>query len=110
MSEGYAKLRQCSLGELRWVATGSRPDTCARLARIASRINAPCGSDLFCVNELGKVGTDWQQAAVPKYASPSDPWKALGRSDKVEKDLRKMGERMLLMGASRRKESADWDI
>ena len=29
------KLRQCKLGELRWLATVSRPDICARLARAA---------------------------------------------------------------------------
>ena len=36
----YIELRQRKFGELRWVATVSRPDICARLARIASRISA----------------------------------------------------------------------
>ena len=64
---------------------------------------------MYRINELDRVVKDWKQATALKYASPSDPWKALGRSDKVE-DLWKMGERMLLMGTSRRKERADWDM
>ena len=41
LSPEDVKLRQCKLGELCWLATVSRPDICARLARIASRINSP---------------------------------------------------------------------
>ena len=33
------EMRQCKLGELRWVAAASRPDICACLARIASRVD-----------------------------------------------------------------------
>ena len=44
LSMDYIKLRQCKLGELFWVATVSRPDICS--SRIASRINALCGSDV----------------------------------------------------------------
>ena len=33
-------LRQCKLGELRWLATVSRPEISARLARIASPISS----------------------------------------------------------------------
>ena len=48
---------------------------------------------------------DWQQATVLKYASSSKPRRALGRSDKVQRDLRKRGERvhcgsMTLVGRS----------
>ena len=39
LAMGGAKLRQCKPGELRWPAATSLPDICARLARIASRIN-----------------------------------------------------------------------
>ena len=37
---------------------------------------------------------EWQQATAPKYASSSLLWKALGRSGKVEADLRERGERV----------------
>ena len=40
------------------------------------------------------MARDWQQATVLKYASPSHPWRALGRSDKAQEDLRKGGERV----------------
>ena len=90
----YTKLRRRKLGELRWVATVSRPDICACLRRIASRINAVCGSDVYRLNGLVREVKDWQQAPVPKNASPSHPWKTLGRSDRVGKDLRARGERV----------------
>ena len=47
LSTDYAKLRQRRLSELRWGATVSRPDSCARLAEIASRIDGLCGSDVI---------------------------------------------------------------
>ena len=115
----YAKLRRCKLGDLRWVATEARPDICACLVRIVSRTNSLCGSDVYRINELVREAKDWQQAPVLKYASSSHPWKTLGWSDRVRKDLRKTGERvtviprllrggrMLLTGTSRRKGSAD---
>ena len=87
------KLRQSVLGELRWVATVSRPDICARLARIASGINALCWSEVYRFNELVRVAMDWQHVTVLEYASPSHPWRALGRSNRVQRDLRKHGER-----------------
>ena len=74
----YVKLRQCKLGELCWVAAVSRPDICARLARIASRINALRGSDSYRINEPIRAAKDWQRPTVLKYASPSHPWKTLG--------------------------------
>ena len=55
-----AKLRQCVLSDLRWVAAVSRPDICARLARIASRINAPRGRGPLRVSELVRVAKEWQ--------------------------------------------------
>ena len=45
------ELRQCKLGELCWLATVSRPDICARLARIAYRINSLQGSDVYRIND-----------------------------------------------------------
>ena len=90
----YIKLRQCKLGESCWVAAVPRPDICARLARIASRISALCGSDVCRINERVRVAQDWQQATAPQFASPSHPWKALGCGDRAQEDLRKRGDRV----------------
>ena len=38
--------------ELSWLATVFRPDICARLARIATRIGALQGSDVYRINDL----------------------------------------------------------
>ena len=61
------KLRQSELGELCWLATVSRPDTCARLARIATRINSLRGSDVYGINDLVKTAKLWNKAAVLQY-------------------------------------------
>ena len=73
LSIDYIKLRQCKSGELRSIATVSRPDICARLARIASRINAPCGSDAYRINVLARVVKGWQQATEPEHVRPPHP-------------------------------------
>ena len=88
----YIKLRQRKLGELRWVATVPLPYLCARSARIASRINALCGSNVYRINELVRVVKDWQRAAALKYASSSHPWKPLGWGDRVKGAMRKGGD------------------
>ena len=81
------KLCQCKLGELCWLATVSRPDICARLARIASRINALTGSDVYRINDLVKTVKTWQKATQLKYASslqwddPSGAMALVGWSD-----------------------------
>ena len=67
------KLRRCKLGELRWLATVSRPVISARLARIASRTNPLQGSGIFCINDLVRIAKECQRATVLKYASPSQP-------------------------------------
>ena len=59
-------LRQCKLGELCWLATVSRPDICARLARVAPRINAPKGCDVYRINVLVRIAKKWQPATVLK--------------------------------------------
>ena len=77
-STDYVKLRQCKLGEMRWTATVVRPDICACLARIASRINALCRRDVYRINGLGCVEKHWRQATALAYASPAHSWKAVG--------------------------------
>ena len=61
------KLRQCKLGDLCWLATVPRPDTCARLAQIASRVNSLQGSDVYRINDLAKTVEVWREATVLKY-------------------------------------------
>ena len=46
---------QCKLGELRWLATVSRPDTCARFTQWASKVNESQGSDVYRMNDLVKA-------------------------------------------------------
>ena len=57
-------LRQSMLGELRCLATVSRPDICARLACIASRINSLQGSEVYRINDLIKTVKTWHEATV----------------------------------------------
>ena len=71
----YIKLRQFKSGELHWVAAVSRQDICARLARIASRINALCGSDVHRIFKLVRDVKGWQRATALQYASSSRPWR-----------------------------------
>ena len=86
------KLRQCKFGELRSVATVSRPDMCARLARIASKINALRGSDVYRTSELARLVEEWNGATALKYASPPRPWRALGGGGKAKDGLCHRGE------------------
>ena len=65
------KLRLCKLSELCALATVSRPDICARLARIASRINALLGRDVYRINDLVATAKEAQKAASLKYVSAS---------------------------------------
>ena len=84
LSMDYATLRQCKLGELRRVATVSRPDICARLARIAPR-NELWGSDVYRMNVLFRVAQEWRRTTVLRYASASHPLETLGRSVMAER-------------------------
>ena len=90
----HIKLRQCKLGEFRWVAAAPRPDIRARSARIASRINALRGSDVYRINELVRVAKEWQRATVLEYASASRPWETLGGGSKAKVDLCNRGEKV----------------
>ena len=53
LSPGNIKLRQRMLGELRRLATVSRPDTCDCLAMIASRAHSSQSSDVYRINDMG---------------------------------------------------------
>ena len=64
------KLRRRKWGELRWLATVSRPGICARLARIPLR-----GGDVYRINDVVNTVKMRQQATVLKYASLSHPWR-----------------------------------
>ena len=60
LATDYIKLRQCKLGELRWVATVSRLEIRAPLARIAPRINALLGIDVYRMSwfEWRRIGKE----------------------------------------------------
>ena len=90
--EGETRLRQCALGELRRLATVSRPDICARLSRIASRINSPCGIDIYRINDPHRLEKKCQKATALKYASPHRPWRALDFTGQVKDNMRNKGE------------------
>ena len=86
------KMRQCKLGELCWVTTVSRPDMCAQLARVASRIKSLCGGDVYRINVLARAVREGEEVMMLKYASPSHPWKGLRLEGKAQGDLRNRGE------------------
>ena len=65
------KLRQRKLSDLCWLATVTRPDICARLARIASRVNSLQGSDVYRISDLATTVRAWRLATVLKYPSSS---------------------------------------
>ena len=66
-------LCQCKMGELCWLATVSRPDICASLAQLASKVNGLQGSDIYRINALIKIVRTDQPRAVLKYASSPFP-------------------------------------
>ena len=68
------------------MATVSPPDICALLARIASRINSLCVSDVYRSNELALLVKERQKATAPKYAAASQPWGSLGFDSKAKDD------------------------
>ena len=62
-------LCQGKMGELRRLATASRPDICDRLAQLASKVNDIQGSDIYRINALNKTAKIGQPRTVLKYAS-----------------------------------------
>ena len=66
-------MRQRKLGGLSWLVTASRPDICARLARIASGVNSSQSSNVYRKKDLVKTAKEWQQVAVLKYAFSPPP-------------------------------------
>ena len=71
LSPEDAHMCQRKLGDLCWLATVSRPDIRARLARATSRINSLQGSDVYRINDLIKTAKPWQTATALKYVSSS---------------------------------------
>ena len=97
------KIRRGKLGELRELATVSRPDICARLARVASRFNALQGCDVYRINESVKTAKERQQATVLKYVPSSQ----LGQENLALRDAKMRrcrgkihGDSMTLLGWS----------
>ena len=53
-------MRQCKLGDLRWLAKVSRPDVCAWLAQSAAKAKTPPSSDIYRINDLIKTAKERQ--------------------------------------------------
>ena len=51
---------QSKLRALRWLATVSRPDICARLARFSANLNGHEVIDIYRINDLIKTVKEWQ--------------------------------------------------
>ena len=108
------KLRQCKLGDLCWVVAVSRTDICDGLARVASRISSLCECDVYRINELVREVREWQQmhrhlarqrhlrvTARPRMCS------VIGKKGCMVVQCLRSDGRMLLVGTSRQRESAD---
>ena len=61
------------MGEMCWLATVSRPDICACLAQLASKVDDLQGSDIYRINALIKTAKIEQPRAILKYASSAFP-------------------------------------
>ena len=86
------KLCRCKRAQLCRLAAVSRPDICARLARIASRVNSLLGSDVYRINDLAKTVKAWQPLAILKYLSSSHMSKH-ARGD-ADREMRRRGGRI----------------
>ena len=53
------RLCLCKHGELWLLGAVSTPDVCARLARIASRVNSLQGSDVYRLDDMAKAVEVW---------------------------------------------------
>ena len=58
--------RRRKFGELRRVAKASRPDICARLAQLGTKINSLKGSDAYKKSDLIRTAKEWRRATVLK--------------------------------------------
>ena len=55
LSPGDIQLRKRKFGQFCWLGAVPKPDTCAGLARIASRANSLQGSDVYRISDLAKT-------------------------------------------------------
>ena len=77
LSDEEKLLCQCKMGELCWLATVSRPDICARLAQLASKVNDLQGSDIYRINAPIKT-VEAEQPPAALNASSSFPLSPAG--------------------------------
>ena len=64
---------QRTSGALRRLATVSRPHICARLARLAARVESSQETDIYRINDLAKTGKYRQLATDSEYAAAFRP-------------------------------------
>ena len=96
-------MRQGKLGELCCLATVSRPDICATLARIAPQITSLRSVDVFRINDLVKTVREWQPATVSKnfaFGKMDQGSSARPRNDERHCKEKIHGDAMALVGWS----------
>ena len=93
------KMRQCTPGELCWVAAVTRPDFCARMAEITSRSSSLRRSDVYLRNYLARGVNGRREATELQYASPPRPRRNVGYGGRGKDDMRS-GEEKLPRGAT----------
>ena len=94
LMEVETEMRQCKLGVTRWFAAASRPDICARLAKLASRINPLRGSGVYRINDLVRAAMGRQHGKMLEYASPSHLWGAPDFTGETTNDMRNRGKKI----------------
>ena len=67
LNDEEPQICRSKLGELFWLATVSRQDICARLARFSANPNGLEVIDIYCINDLTKTVKKWQSGCTLKY-------------------------------------------
>ena len=97
------------MGEFCRLATVSRPDICARSARLPSRVHAQQGPDIYRINGLVRTEKEWQTATISKYASPSRQKELKDGAVDGEKRIRGERDHCATMSLFGRSNAADGD-
>ena len=71
LNDEELQICQSKLGELCWLATASRPDSCARLARSSANLNGLNVIDIYHINDLIKTVKKWQSECPLMYSAGS---------------------------------------
>ena len=66
LSDEELQICQSKRGKLCWLATVSRPDVCARLARSSANLNSLEVIDIYRINDLIRTVKKWQSECALK--------------------------------------------